>query len=604
MVKHIASRAAGMRLFLIVGVLLLPIIVLGTFMLQSLQLEKQVLQGELNGVAFHRLVMPVMISAMNSRIASEAVQNLQSDGKQLAAELGVTEKYAKLLEKLNTKRPEFDQLIKSAKSLLTDTADTSGLVLDSEIESYHLAIASTNHIPAILMRTKELQLNAMHATATFGGKQDLTVKLLLSAGGFSETFMQLQKSMNGARTASSDKSTYISIFKTIDHNAADAEMLVDIAEKDKTGRFILNLQKVAAIGATLPHVMTESYEIWQAATNKLEQKLTTRLQAAVQNMIVMSAVALVTTIIALGFAVSMFRSTLMQLDHFESAKRMADTSRDAAEEMASKLTVINNDMAKLNRDLETNMRQLTEAQAEIVRKTKFANLGQLTATVAHELRNPLGAVRTSAFLLERKLKGKGLGVESQLLRINNGITRCDDTITQLLDFSRSKQINATMVEIDQWLVGVVEEEARKLPTNINIACALGLENYQMPIDKSRMERAIMNLIANASEAMVGKGEGSISNVTANPTITIETKLSGAFFEIEIADNGPGISAENLLKIREPMFTTKNFGTGLGIPAVEQILEQHGGILDIQSTIGQGAKFTIRLPIEQNLEEVA
>jgi two-component system sensor histidine kinase HydH len=75
-------------------------------------------------------------------------------------------------------------------------------------------------------------------------------------------------------------------------------------------------------------------------------------------------------------------------------------------------------------------------------------------------------------------------------------------------------------------------------------------------------------------------------------------------EISVADNGPGISAENLSKIREPLFTTKNFGTGLGIPAVEQILEQHSGGLDITSVEGQGATFTMWLPLHANLGEQA
>jgi signal transduction histidine kinase len=90
-------------------------------------------------------------------------------------------------------------------------------------------------------------------------------------------------------------------------------------------------------------------------------------------------------------------------------------------------------------------------------------LGQLTATVAHEIRNPLGAVRTSAFLLERKIRGKGLGVEAQIERINKGVTRCDNIITQLLDYSRTKQLTCRAENLDDWLAAAVEEEAQRLP---------------------------------------------------------------------------------------------------------------------------------------------
>jgi signal transduction histidine kinase len=604
MVKQIASRAAGMRLFLIVAVLLLPIAVLYVFMLQETQGERSVLQSELQGVAINKVVMPILLSASRAQLNPQEMAKLKLNGHSAAVILGVDENYQKLIESLNAKRPDYDVIAKNAVALITTSSEASGLVLDSELESYNLAIAISSIVPDSITYAKLVQIKAMHSSATFGKKQDLTVSMLLAAGRWSESLLRLRKSFLSAKNGAEQKSTYNSIIEIVDHVVKDSEIATAIADKDSSGYIYISQSKASTVGSMVPHAVEDITGIWKAALQKLEQRLKMRHQSATQHMVIMSAIALLTTIIGVGFAAAMFRSTLKQLDDVEAARRTADLSRDAAEDMSSKLSVINGDMAKLNRDLEANMRQLTEAQAEIVKKTKFANLGQLTATVAHELRNPLGAVRTSAFLLERKLKGKGLGVEPQLLRINNGITRCDDTITQLLDFSRSKQINSSKVEVDQWLISVIEEEARKLPTSVNIACTLGLEGYEVPLDKARLERAVVNLIANASEAMVGKGEGSILTITVNPTITIETRLNGEFFEIEISDNGPGISAENLLKIREPMFTTKNFGTGLGIPAVEQILEQHGGTLDIQSTIGQGAKFTMRLPVKRIEEEAA
>jgi signal transduction histidine kinase len=118
------------------------------------------------------------------------------------------------------------------------------------------------------------------------------------------------------------------------------------------------------------------------------------------------------------------------------------------------------------------------------------------------------------------------------------------------------------------------------------------------IEPARFERAIINLLNNASEALVGKGDDPKSFYCETPAIRISTAVSNRGVEITVADNGPGISADNLAKIREPLFTTKNFGTGLGIPAVEQILEQHGGGLDITSREGGGATFTIWIPAGQ------
>ena len=207
-------------------------------------------------------------------------------------------------------------------------------------------------------------------------------------------------------------------------------------------------------------------------------------------------------------------------------------------------------------------------------------------------------MRTSAFLVGRKIKDKGLGVEPQLQRINNGIIRCDNIITQLLDFSRSKAVKTELIGLDDWLEKLVQAEAQRLPEALGIECRFGLGSRQVSIEPGRFERAVINLLSNASEALVGKGDDPKQQHSANPLVTITTRLTARGIEVVVADNGPGISRENLAKIREPLFTTKSFGTGLGIPAVEQIMEQHGGGLDVESVEGKGATFTIWLPLQQ------
>ncbi len=271
---------------------------------------------------------------------------------------------------------------------------------------------------------------------------------------------------------------------------------------------------------------------------------------------------------------------------------------------AKEIQTVNGDMGTLNRQLSDNLSKLHEAQDEALRKGKMAQLGNLTATVAHELRNPLSTVRTSTYLLARKIKDKGLGVEPQLQRINNGIIRCDNIITQLLDFSRSKAVKAEPTVLDVWLEKLIQAEAQRLPEAVSIECLFGLGDRLVELEPGRFERAIINLLSNASEALVGKGDDPKACFRENPTITISTRMTARGAEISVADNGPGIPAENLNRVREPLFTTKNFGTGLGIPAVEQILEQHSGGLDITSVEGQGATFTMWLPVHANHGEQA
>jgi len=263
------------------------------------------------------------------------------------------------------------------------------------------------------------------------------------------------------------------------------------------------------------------------------------------------------------------------------------------QELSGTLAGLNQDITTLNVQLAANVKQLTEAQEEIIRRGRMAQLGQLTATVAHELRNPLGSVRTSAYLLERRIRDKGLGVEPQLQRIANGITRCDNIISQLLEFSRSRALQAEPVKLDDWLVGIIEEEAAKFPPAIAVECNLGLGDETVVVDSGLMSRALINLLSNAAEAVTGRAD----TPERIQRITISTRLSQRGVEIAVADTGPGIRPEHLENIREPLFTTKSFGTGLGLPVAEQIVNRHGGALDVASVPGEGAVFTIVLPHE-------
>lgn len=116
-----------------------------------------------------------------------------------------------------------------------------------------------------------------------------------------------------------------------------------------------------------------------------------------------------------------------------------------------------------------------------------------------------------------------------------------------------------------------------------------------------MQRALTNLVGNASEAMVGNGEGGGKFNTVNPHIEVASAITGNMLRLSVSDNGPGISSENLERVREPLFTTKSFGTGLGLPAVEQIAAQHGGTLQITSRLGLGTTAIILLPLEAKEE---
>jgi PAS domain S-box-containing protein len=277
-----------------------------------------------------------------------------------------------------------------------------------------------------------------------------------------------------------------------------------------------------------------------------------------------------------------------------SKERMALVSIIDVSEIAD-LRRQNEQIISLNAELSAALRDLEQAQAELVKRGKLEQLGQLTATIAHELRNPLGSVRTSAFLLERKLGSDSQQFKTQLDRISNGVMRCDDIITQLLDFARSKTLILKSSAFDPWLSQLLLEIAKEFPPCLEIICELGLENAPVAFDEGRMRRAVVNTIQNAVEAMITKEGQRVAGVAA-VRIEIVTRMEDANVVVDIRDTGPGIPADVLTRIREPLFTTKNFGTGLGVPAVERILEQHGGNLSITSELGVGTCITLKWPI--------
>ncbi len=285
----------------------------------------------------------------------------------------------------------------------------------------------------------------------------------------------------------------------------------------------------------------------------------------------------------------------------QADKVRATREKEKAAE-AMRLNMANESITSLNNELNDTIERLKQVQDEIVRKGKLAQLGQLTATVAHEIRNPLGAIKTAAFLIERKTKDKGLGIEGPLQRVNNGILRCDNIITELLDFTRTKTLSRTSQCLDDWVKSVLDDERRNLPAEVEIVSDFGTAPVPLQFDASRMRRVMINLLSNASEAMVGKGGGAETAQTAHPRIVISSRIEEGNVEMVFADNGPGISEENLAKIREPLFTTKSFGVGLGLPAVENVLEQHGGGLRIESRLGLGTTVVAWFPVKLGTPE--
>jgi PAS domain S-box-containing protein len=254
------------------------------------------------------------------------------------------------------------------------------------------------------------------------------------------------------------------------------------------------------------------------------------------------------------------------------------------------------ELARLNTELEQLVEERTaelgDAQAELVKSERLATLGQLTATVSHELRNPLGAMRTSMYLVEKKTGGRDDDVTRAIDRVNRNITRCDQIIDELLDYTRIVDLEIRSLGIDDWLTSVLDEQP--VPEGVSVRPILGAPGLQVAADSDRLRRAVINIYENGCQALTGIG--SREKPSGKKWLSVETLARNDRLEIVFSDNGPGIPDESREKVFEPLYSTKNFGVGLGLPTVHQIMEQHGGGVDLSRRRGGGARFALWLPL--------
>lgn len=231
-----------------------------------------------------------------------------------------------------------------------------------------------------------------------------------------------------------------------------------------------------------------------------------------------------------------------------------------------------------------------DLEQELMRKERLATIGSLAATVSHELRNPLTAIRHSLANVGFLTKDKGLGVERALERADRNIERCTSIIYDLLEYTQPRNLTRMPVSLDDWLEHTLR--ALELPAGIGLTTELGAGSV-VSIDSGHLTQVINRLIENAVEALTSPNWQPSDQ--HRRSIMVAAVTAGPHVRVTIADTGPGIPAEVLPRVFEPLFTTRNFGAGLGLPITRQIIEEHGGTMTIESPQQQGAVVTVWLP---------
>jgi len=233
-------------------------------------------------------------------------------------------------------------------------------------------------------------------------------------------------------------------------------------------------------------------------------------------------------------------------------------------------------------------RSLSEAEAAMRRSERLAALGQLSAGLAHELRNPLGTIKASAEMLTRSLTPENEVAREVAGFISSEVDRTNLLVTRFLEFARPLKLRLASVELTQVLDSAVANLERNSPHyDVAVYKNYAPEIGPLSLDADLMERVFFNLLLNAAQATPAGG-----------AITVKTRLAGDTAEVSVIDRGSGIQPKDRESIFNPFFTTKPEGVGLGLAIVSKIVDEHGGKIAVESEPGKGSIFRVYLPIRK------
>lgn len=246
----------------------------------------------------------------------------------------------------------------------------------------------------------------------------------------------------------------------------------------------------------------------------------------------------------------------------------------------------NNDVIgaiEISRDITSDI----NVQKAMMQQEKLASVGRLSAGVAHEINNPLTTILTTSMLIQEELDPQDPNYQ-ELETITKEALRCRKIVASLLDFARQSTPSRKECDLNNIVrESVVLTNKQAAFSDLTLTCELADNMPPIHLDKGQIQQSIINLIINAIEATAAGGAISISTVY---------KPDQESIEIAVNDTGEGISKDDIVKIFDPFYTTKDSGNGLGLAITHGIIEQHNGTIDVDSKLGRGTTFKITLPL--------
>jgi PAS domain S-box-containing protein len=242
--------------------------------------------------------------------------------------------------------------------------------------------------------------------------------------------------------------------------------------------------------------------------------------------------------------------------------------------------------------------QIRQQAVDLKRAVQLSFVGELAAGLAHEIKNPLAGIQGAVDILIRRRDPEDPELEA-LEGVRHQVERIDGTVRALLDRARPRPLNrvyTSLTELTQRAVDVAKAQLTGGANHgrVRIEFEPPLADIKIKADAAQVEDAVLNLIINSLEAIEVEGEIKVSIRRTESDDEAATEEEAV---IEVSDNGRGISEEDIARIFNPFFTTREGGTGLGLPAVRRISRAHGGRVEVDSSPGKGSSFRIFLPLD-------
>jgi signal transduction histidine kinase len=248
---------------------------------------------------------------------------------------------------------------------------------------------------------------------------------------------------------------------------------------------------------------------------------------------------------------------------------------------------------RTSEELQRVYRELQNNVEHLKRAGRMSALGHMSAGLAHEIRNPLAGIDGAAAILRDEMQNDSSRIEF-LDIIQKETRRLDRLVTNFLEFASPRAPAMQTIHVDslvQSVVNVIKQTAAR--HNIEFVVDIPGNLPSVPCDTEQIKQVLLNLMLNSVQAMPKGGN-----------ITISSRLQNDAVLVSVRDTGPGIPASDTEFIYDPFFTTKETGTGLGLPTAYQIVEQHGGELKLEKTDSPGACFTFTLPVQGRVQRTA